>query len=153
MTLSIHFFSYSAAEVTVILANVSKYLTYVRSSVSYVQKHLNSVREPLEFVQVNILLNTCSAYEDVQRISYFVADHYNYGEEKSLRHVAMVAKFLDDNKPKRHRLKKWIRTVSNSLRKHPLLLALRRRGRFARRNVCDSAAEIPYWWRKPMFTS
>ena len=23
----------------------------------------------------------------------------NYGEEKSLRHVAMVAKFLDDNKP------------------------------------------------------
>ena len=54
MTLSIHFFSYSAAEVTVILANVSKYLTYVRSSVSYVQKHLNSVREPLEFVQVNI---------------------------------------------------------------------------------------------------
>ena len=28
-------------------------------------------------------------------------------EEKSLRHVAMVAKFLDDNKPK------WIRTVSN----------------------------------------
>ena len=25
-----------------------------------------------------------------------------YGEEKSLRHVAMVAKFLDDNKPKRH---------------------------------------------------
>ena len=33
-------------------------------------------------------------------------------EEKSLRHVAKVAKFLDDNKPKRH-LKKWIRTVSN----------------------------------------
>ena len=25
-----------------------------------------------------------------------------YGEEKSLRHVAMVAKFLDDNKPKHH---------------------------------------------------
>ena len=24
----------------------------------------------------------------------------NYREEKSLRHVAMVAKFLDDNKPK-----------------------------------------------------
>ena len=33
-------------------------------------------------------------------------------EEKSLRHVAMVAKFLDDNKPKTL-LKKWIRTVSN----------------------------------------
>ena len=28
------------------------------------------------------------------------------------------------------------------------LLALRRWGRFARRNVCDSATEIPYWWRK-----
>ena len=38
-----------------------------------------------------------------------------------------------------------------SLRKHPFLLALRRRGRFARRNVCDLATEIPYWWRKPMF--
>ena len=32
--------------------------------------------------------------------------------EKSLCHVAMVAKFLDDNKPKIS-LKKWIRTVSN----------------------------------------
>ena len=30
-----------------------------------------------------------------------------------------------------------------SLRKHPFLLALRRWGRFARRNVCDSATEIP----------
>ena len=35
-----------------------------------------------------------------------------------------------------------------SLRKHPFLLALRRWERFARRNVCDSATEIPYWWRK-----
>jgi len=26
--------------------------------------------------------------------------------------------------------------------------ALRRWGRFARRNVCDSATKIPYWWRK-----
>ena len=33
-------------------------------------------------------------------------------EEKSLRHVAMVAKFLDDNKPKTS-LIKWICTVSN----------------------------------------
>ena len=30
-----------------------------------------------------------------------------------------------------------------SLRKHPFLLTLRRWGRFARRNVCDSATEIP----------
>ena len=35
-----------------------------------------------------------------------------------------------------------------SLQKHSLLLALRRWGRFARRNVCDSATEILYWWRK-----
>ena len=35
-----------------------------------------------------------------------------YREEKSLRRVAMVAKFLDDNKPKTW-LKKWIRTASN----------------------------------------
>ena len=33
-------------------------------------------------------------------------------EEKSLRHVAMAAKFLDHNKPKTS-LKKWIRTASN----------------------------------------
>ena len=86
MTLSIHFFSYSAAEVTVILANVSKYLTYVRSRVSYVQKRLNSVREPLEFVQVNILLKTCSAYEDIRRISYFEVDHFI---EKRSRYVML----------------------------------------------------------------
>ena len=30
-----------------------------------------------------------------------------------------------------------------SLQKHPFLLALRRWGHFARRNVCDTAAEIP----------
>ena len=37
-----------------------------------------------------------------------------YGEETSLRHVAMVAKFLDDNKPKLETsLKMWIRNVSN----------------------------------------
>ena len=35
-----------------------------------------------------------------------------YKKEKSLRHVAMVAKFLDDNKPKTT-FKRWIRTVSN----------------------------------------
>ena len=33
-------------------------------------------------------------------------------EEKSLRHIAMVAKFLDDNKPKAS-LKKRIHTVTN----------------------------------------
>ena len=33
-------------------------------------------------------------------------------EEKSLRHVAMVTKFPDDNKPKTS-LKTWIRTASN----------------------------------------
>ena len=46
------FQSYSASEVTVILANVSRHLAFVRSSVSYVQKHLNTIKEPLEFVQV-----------------------------------------------------------------------------------------------------
>ena len=33
-------------------------------------------------------------------------------EEKSLSHVVMVAKFLDDNKPRKS-LKKYMRTVSN----------------------------------------
>ena len=33
-------------------------------------------------------------------------------EQKSLRHVAIVAKCLDDNKPKHHFNRKWICTVS-----------------------------------------
>ena len=36
----------------------------------------------------------------------------------------------------------------NSLRIQPFLLALRRQRRFARRNICDSATEIPYLWHK-----
>ena len=39
-------------------------------------------------------------------------EDYTNREEKSLRQVAMIAIFLDDNKPKIS-LKKWIRTVSN----------------------------------------
>ena len=35
-------------------------------------------------------------------------------------------------------------TKGCSLRKQPFLLALRRWGRFVRRNVCDLAAQIPY---------
>ena len=35
-----------------------------------------------------------------------------------------------------------------SLRKQPFPPAPHRWGRFARRNVCDSRTEIPYWWRK-----
>ena len=33
-----------------------------------------------------------------------------------------------------------------------ILLSVRRWSRFARRNGCDSATEIPHWWRKSMFT-
>ena len=40
-------------------------------------------------------------------------------EEKSLRHIVMVAEFLDDNKPKTS-LKKWIRTVSNVHRSYSI---------------------------------
>ena len=32
--------------------------------------------------------------------------------------------------------------------KHPFFLALRRWGRFARRNICESGTEISHWWRK-----
>ena len=39
-----------------------------------------------------------------------------------------------------------------SLRKQPFLLALRRWGRFAQRNICDSATEIPYWWCKSIIS-
>ena len=46
---------------------------------------------------------------DWGRGSFLVAQFNR--EEKSLRHVAMVAKFLDDNKPKTS-LKKWIRIIN-----------------------------------------
>ena len=42
----------------------------------------------------------------------YIVSSFQNGEKKSLRHVAMVAKFLDDNKPKHH-LKSGFRTVSN----------------------------------------
>ena len=42
----------------------------------------------------------------------------------------------------------FIKLLWRSLRIQPFLLATRRWGRFARRNVCASATEITYWWRK-----
>ena len=43
--------------------------------------------------------------------------------------------------------------LAASLRKHPFLLALRCLGRCERTgNVCNSATEIPYWWRKICFS-
>ena len=47
-------------------------------------------------------------------------------------------------------LTSWLicRKIKLHLRKHPLLLALRRCGRITWRNVCDSATEITYWWHK-----
>ena len=50
----------------------------------------------------------------------------------------------DNNEEHRITLKKGKPIYCGSLRKHPFLLALRCRGRFARRNVSDSATEIPY---------
>ena len=41
-----------------------------------------------------------------------VFKNHSCNREKSLRHVAMVAKILDDNKLKTS-LKEWIRTASN----------------------------------------
>ena len=45
------------------------------------------------------------------------------------------------------------KSVSCSLQKHSFLLALCHWGRFLQRNVCNSGAEIPYWWRKSMSSS
>ena len=42
----------------------------------------------------------------------------------------------------------WKGTMKPSLRIQPILLAPRRYGCFARKNICASATEIPYWWRK-----
>ena len=66
--------------------------------------------------------------------------------------VWQLTKFTRDTSPAfGFKERCWMRLAwrhRHSLRKHPFLLALCDWGRFARRNVCDSAAEIPYWWRK-----
>ena len=50
--------------------------------------------------------------------------------------------------PLDQRKKRWETKTSVSLRKQPFLLSPCCWGRFSRRNVCDLAREIPYWWRK-----
>ena len=55
---------------------------------------------------------------------------YQNWEEKSLRHLAMVAKFLDDRKPKTS-LKKWIRTVSDFIDLIQFLLTCQMLTKFA----------------------
>ena len=49
---------------------------------------------------------------------------------------------------------KWHQTNNcrNSLSNLPFLFAPRHWGRFARRNLCDSATETPYWWHKSIIT-
>ena len=44
--------------------------------------------------------------------------------------------------------KRLVHVYVTSLRKHPFLLTLHRWGRFAQRNICNSATESPYWWCK-----
>ena len=73
--------------------------------------------------------------------------------QEGLREVREFSKNRKNNKNfschvKRLSKKYGKNSKNSSLRKHPFLLALRRWGRFARRNLCDSAREIPYWWRK-----
>ena len=55
---------------------------------------------------------------------------YQNWEEKSLRHLAMVEKFLDDRKPKTS-LKKWIRTVSDFIDLIQFLLTCQMLTKFA----------------------
>ena len=51
-----------------------------------------------------------------------------------------------------HKVLGTLRFKDGSLRIQRFLLAPRRLGRLARRNVRASATEIPYWWGKSMFT-
>ena len=53
-----------------------------------------------------ILADNCSFFQVWKWMSHYKTQTYR--EEKSLHHVAVVAKFLDDNKPI-----KSIRTISN----------------------------------------
>ena len=64
-------------------------------------------------------------------------------------HVTSVFQGLSLSLRRTGRREPWERGCGHvSLQKHPFLHTFRRWGRFARRNVCDSAIEIPYWWRK-----
>ena len=72
---------------------------------------------------------------------------YLYYTWVQLLHLCLRSFHRYTNKSKLWR-EKQTNLAWSSLRKHPFLRALRRWGRFARRNVCDSATEIPYWWCK-----
>ena len=87
-------------------------------------------------------------------------DHYvaNKRDKKNVRqrtppseiilfwsHVTSVFQGLSLSLRRTGRREPWERGGGHvSLQKHPFLHTFRRWGRFARRNVCDSAIEIPY---------
>ena len=66
-----------------------------------------------KFVWSNLKrVETCYVTSARTKTFFASIEFQNNREEKSLRHVAMVANFLNDNKLKTS-LKKWIRSVSN----------------------------------------
>ena len=78
----------------------------------------------------------------------------------SLRESIIIIIMITSNKPQNTETHKTDRNAPIKNHKQwPFELACERQtflfpagGRFVRRNVCDSATEIPYWWRKSMFT-
>ena len=87
-----------------------------RSTFEIGAAHLRSVTEiapPQPFLCVKKRPTRKNRFHMTSWRLYLCTKQRNGGHiERSLRHVAMVAKFLDDNKPKTS-LKKWIRAVSN----------------------------------------
>ena len=66
---------------------------------------------------------------------------FSWSVEQNAGDTQMTTRLTEGERRERHDKRETTRKAS--LRKHPFLLALRRWGRFARRNVCDSATEIP----------
>ena len=103
-----------------ILYSVNKELNWIESSTSTVSKQYSlstTLFNPIEDTGGSHLHSRSlflDAYDDSEFGVFLCLQHSQsrHREEKSFRHIAKVAKFLDGNKPKTS-LKKWIRTASN----------------------------------------
>ena len=89
----------------------SNYFIILPNNSNRVSLKLNS--SETKFVWSNLKrVETCYVTSARAKTFFASIEFENNREEKSLRHVAMVANFLNDNKLKTS-LKKWKRTVSN----------------------------------------
>ena len=87
------------------------------------------------------LFNACAGREGTF-VTFYTKKHFmpNYSDEGNYTSTTPT------HMPTHMRTSSYCDKVLTSLQKQPFLLAPRRWGSSAKRNVCDSATEIPYWW-------